>query len=180
MHRSVPLNVAILLSGALLVGCSLGGPLAPTEAPTLSSEEVLATAQSIAEATRNASSPTPSSVAATATATDVPPTETPTATATPESPVVIADYNANVRSGPGEAFDAIDYLLEGDRANAAGQFLNDESGTWYFVRRIETGRDGWIWAGAVTLSGNPNLIPFIDSPPTPTPGPSPTPTEEPD
>lgn len=180
MHRRGPFIAAILLSGAVLPGCAFGSVQEPTESPTLSSEDVLATAQAIAEATRSASTPTPSRVAATATPSEVPPTRTPTATGTPETPIIIADYNAHVRSGPAEAFDSIDYLLEGDRANAAGQFLNDESGSWYFVRRIEGGRDGWIWGGAVTLSGNVNLIPYIESPPTPTPGPSPTPTDEPD
>ncbi len=159
----------------LLAGCGLGAPLAPTAPPTLSSEQVMNTAEAIAAATRQASTPTPTQVLATPTSTEVPPTVTPSVTSTPSSPIVIADYNANVRSGPGEGFDQIDFLYEGDTADVEGRFENDDFGVWYFITRQGQGLPGWIWSGAVTLEGNPNGIPVLESPPTPTPGPSPTP-----
>ncbi|MGA9534159.1 MAG: SH3 domain-containing protein, partial [Anaerolineales bacterium] len=112
----------------------------------------------------------------TATPTPIPETPTPTTSPTPESALLIADYNANVRSGPGDVFGGIDFLLQGDQANVEGRYLNDQSGTWYYITRVDQGLPGWIWGGAVTVAGNEATIPFLDSPPTPTPGPSPTPT----
>lgn len=169
--------LSLFLVALLLVGCNFGAPAGPTEAPTLSSDDVLRTAEAIAQATRNAATATSTRAPATPTATVVAETATPEPTATPSSPVLTADYNANVRSGPDEVFDAIDFLLQGDQAEVVGRYLNEENGTWYYIRRIDEGRDGWIWAGAVTFFGNENVIPELESPPTPTPGPSPTPTE---
>jgi hypothetical protein len=167
-----------LILGFLLSGCNFGALAGPTATPTLSSDDVLKTAEAMAEATRSAVSPTPTRPAVTATPTPVPATATPAPTATPDVPLVTADYNANVRSGPDEVFGAIDFLLEGDNAEAVGRYLNEDTGYWYFIRRLgELGRDGWIWGGAVTLAGDENVLPLLESPPTPTPGPSPTPTD---
>lgn len=161
----------------VLAACSFGGPAGPTATATLTSQDVLATAQAIAEGTRQASTPTPTRPAATATPTPVQATPTPSVTPTPSSPLVTADYNANVRSGPGEGFEVIDFLLQGESANAEGQYPTEDSGTWFFITRIgDQGRSGWIWGGAVTVAGDPNLIPILESPPTPTDGPSPTPS----
>lgn len=162
----------------LLTSCNIGAPPEQDIPPTLSSEDVMRTAEAIAQATRQAATATPTAPPATPTPTEIPATQTPTQTATPSSAIVIADYNANVRSGPAEAFEQIDFLLEGDAANAAGRFIHDESGVWYYITRQGQGLPGWIWSGAVTLSGNPDSIPFLESPPTPTPGPSLTPEAE--
>ncbi len=178
MRRPITISSLILIAGLMLAGCNFGARGGPSPTATITSEDIMETAQAIAEATRQGITPTGTQVAATATPSAEPVTQVPTVTPTPSSPIVIADYNANVRTGPGEEFPAIDFLLEGDQANAVGQFLNDDTGTWYFLRRIGQGLDGWIWGGAVTVAGDPNLIPFIESPPTPTPGPSPTPTED--
>lgn len=174
---TAPRSLALLaaLVSLALAGCGSGAPSAPTDPPTLSSDDVMSTAEAIAEATRQASTPTPTRQLATPTPTDVPTTATPSATSTASSPVVIADYNANVRSGPGEEFDPIDFLYEGDPADVQGRFMEDEIGVWYFITRQDQGIPGWIWSGAVTLQGDPNVIPILESPPTPTPGPSPTP-----
>lgn len=166
----------ILMTGTalLMTGCNFGAPAGPTETPTLSSDDVMRTAEAMAEATRQASSPTPTINPATLTPTQSPTTATPTVTSTPSTPVVIADYNANVRSGPGEVFGVVDFLLQGDQASAEGRFIHDDTGVWYYVTREGQGLPGWIWGGAVTVAGNPDTIPFLQSPPTPTPGPSPT------
>jgi uncharacterized protein YgiM (DUF1202 family) len=173
-YVAIPL---LMTTAVALVGCNVGGSPGPTETATLTSQNVMETAQAIAEATRQAITPTETRAPVTATPTPIPETPTPTASATPESALLIADYNANVRSGPGEEFDAIDYLLQGDQANVVGRFLNDQSGTWYYITRVDQGLPGWIWGGAVSVAGNESTIPFLDSPPTPTPGPSPTPTK---
>lgn len=166
----------LMLVALTLVGCNFGASSEPTGTPTLTSQNVMETAQAIAEATRQAVTPTETRAPVTPTPSPVPETATPTASPTPGSAVVTADYNANVRSGPGEEFDGIDFLLQGDQADVEGRFINDQSGTWYYITREEQGLPGWIWGGAVTIAGNESAVPFLESPPTPTPGPSPTPT----
>lgn len=172
-----PFRIALLLfigAALLLSGCNIGAPAGPTVTSTLSGEDVMRTAEAIAEATRQASSPTPTINPVTLTPTAVPATATPTVTPTPAAPIVVADYNANVRSGPGEVFEVVDFLLQGDQANAEGRFIHEETGEWFYITREGQGLPGWIWGGAVTVAGNPDAIPFLESPPTPTPGPSPT------
>jgi hypothetical protein len=167
----------ILLALAFSTGCNFGAQEAATATAEMSSDDVLRTAEAIAEATRNAATATHTRQPTTPTATFVQETPTPEASATPSSPILAADYNANVRSGPDEVFGAIDFLLQGDQAEVVGRYINEENGTWWYIQRIGDGRDGWIWGGAVTFFGNENVIPVLESPPTPTPGPSPTPTE---
>lgn len=173
------LKLMILLAGSLLAaGCNLGGPAGPTATPTLSSEDVLQTAEAMAEMTRQAASPTPSPTPVTPTATEILETATPENTPTPSDARITANYNANVRSGPDEAFPGIDFLLQGDHAQPVGRYENPANGTWWYITR-EEGFDGWIWGGAVTFSGNEASVPLRESPPTPTPGPSATPTPTP-
>jgi uncharacterized protein YraI len=166
--------VALLALG--LIAC--GRSQETTGTPTISSDDVLKTAEAIAEATRNAATPTPSQTPLTPTATEILETATPEATTTPLSPVVVADYNANVRTGPDEIFPAIDVLLQGAQANVVGRYQNEVNGTWWSIRRIGGGLDGWVWGGAVTLSGDANLVPFLESPPTPEVEPTDKPTKE--
>lgn len=145
------------------------------ETPTASSEQVLQTAQAIAQATLDAVTPSPTLVPATDT--PGPPTETftPEATGTPSIPTAVADYNANIRSGPGEEYDIIDFILAGEAGEIVGRWDDTPIGTWYFIRRFgETGRDGWVWGGAVTLSGNEAGVPAMTPPPTPSGTPEPT------
>lgn len=172
-------KISLSLAGGLLAaGCSLGGVGGPTATPTLSSDDVLQTAEAMAELTRQAASPTPSPSPVTPTATEVLETATPESTATPSSARVTANYNANVRTGPDEVFEVIDFLLQGDQAQPIGRYENEATGTWWYITR-EEGLDGWVWGGAVTFSGNEATVPFRDSPPTPTPGPGPTETPTP-
>jgi hypothetical protein len=177
MSRLAKAIPPLLLTCLGLMGCNFGAPAEPTPTATLTSQDVMGTAQAIADATRQATTPTPTRAPVTATPTVVPETATPTPTSTPSSAMLTADYNANVRSGPGEEFGPIDFLLEGEQASVDGRFINDESGTWYYITRIDQGLPGWIWGGAVTVGGDQSTIPFLESPPTPTPGPSPTPTK---
>lgn len=148
-----------------------------TGTPTISSDDVLKTAEAIAAATRNAATATPSQTPITPTATEILETVTPAATATPLSPIVVADYNANVRSGPDEAFPAIDVFLQGDEADVLGRYQNSGNGTWWSIHRVAGGLDGWVWGGAVTLSGDANLVQFLESPPTPEIEPTEKPTK---
>ncbi len=167
MRRSASAAIAVLLLSA----CSLPG--APASTPTLTSDEALQTAQAIADATRRAASPTPSPTPPTPSPTPTLATETPTATSTPSMAIVTANYNAYVRSGPDVSFNWVDFLLQGQSAQVVGRSENAASGTWWYIRRLGEGKDGWVWSGAVTLSGDPSGVPLMVSPPTVTPSPAP-------
>ena len=189
MHRIA--RLASLWSG--IVALAALGACSPssqeTETPTASSDQVLQTAQAIAQATLDAITPSP--LPPTVTNTPGPPTETstPEATATPSIPTAVADYNANIRGGPGEEYDVIDFILAGEAGEIIGRWDDTPIGTWFYIRRFgEAGRDGWVWSGAVTLSGNDAGVPFMTPAPTatateeptnPPPPPSETPTPDP-
>ncbi|MBN2555160.1 MAG: SH3 domain-containing protein [Anaerolineales bacterium] len=133
------------------------------------SEAVIATAQAKAELTREATrqTPPPTPVTPSPTVPLITDTPFPSLTPTPSVPIVIADYNAYVRTGPDESFESIDFFLQGQTAEVIGRYENETTGTWWSVRRIEAGRDGWVWSGAVTFAGDENVVPFIDPPPFP-------------
>jgi hypothetical protein len=148
----------ILLGVSLLSGCS-GQSSESMEAIT--AEEVIRTAEAIAAVTLSAATETSTRSPATPTDTPAPSTDTPEPSATPDVPIAVPNYNANVRSGPGEAFEVIDFFLEGQQAQITGQYLDEQGMTWLFLSRIEEGRDGWIFFGAVTIYGNIDAVPFL-------------------
>lgn len=163
-----------MLLAVLLAGCNLPGRQPAT--PTLSSDQVLQTAQAIAQATLAAATPTPTQLPPSPT--PAPPTDTPTPqpTATPSSPIVTANYNANIRRGPGEGYEGIDFLLDGAQAAVLGRYDNSPIGTWWYIRPIGRGLEGWVWSGAVSLSGSDFGVPVLTPAPTSTPVPGPTST----
>jgi uncharacterized protein YgiM (DUF1202 family) len=173
------LPFAALLLG-LLAGCNFPGSEQIT--PTASGDQVVQTAQAIAQATLAAPTLTPTQVPPTPS--PAPPTNTPppAATLTPASPVVTANYNANIRRGPGEDYEVLDFLLGGAQADVFGRYDNSPIGTWWYVRPIGSGITGWVWSGAMALSGSdfgvPVLTPVPTSAPThePTSAPTKTPT----
>jgi hypothetical protein len=163
----------LILAALGLGGCGVfGGGQSPTSTP--SSADVLQTAQAIAQATRQASSPTPSRTPITPSATLPAETDTPAPTSTPSAPLVKANYNAYIRTGPDEAFDYVDFLLEGKTAQVLGQYQNLSNGVWWYIHPDEGGLEGWVWGGAVTFSGNAGAVPARESPPTPTKAPTAT------
>jgi hypothetical protein len=172
-----------MLAAFSLAACNL--PARHPATATLSSDQVLRTAQAIAEATRRAPMATATPTPQAPSPTRVLETPAPEATGTPTSPRITANYNARVRLGPGEEYEEIDVLLEGQAADVLGRYDNLGTGTWWLVRRIGPGLDGWVWGGAVTLSGDPSQVPYLEPPPTSTPTPkptkppTPTPTAEP-
>jgi uncharacterized protein YgiM (DUF1202 family) len=161
--------VSFILAGLCLglVGC--GGATAAS--PTPSAEDVIRTAEAMAEATRSAATPTPSPAPIPPTPTAPLVTDTPVPSPTSSVPIVMADYNANVRSGPDESYSVIDVFLQGQTAEVVATNNNLSSGpsggTWYLLRRIGGGLDGWVFFGAVTLSGDLSGVPYQDVP-TPT------------
>jgi len=158
----------LLFFSFLISSCS--SEQGPTEQPTRSSEDVLRTAEAIAEKTRNAATNTPQPIPTEVTPSPivVEVTPTPTQTATPASPKVRADYNANVRSGPDELYPVIDFFLAGEEADVIGLNIHATMGTWWYIRRIGQGLNGWVWGGAVTFSGDATGIPYLEALPTPT------------
>jgi hypothetical protein len=157
----------LILACFVLYGCSPGQEVSST--PTRASEDILGTALADAEATRQATMQTlpPSPIPPSPTA--VLETATPEPTATPNLLLAIADMNARVRSGPDEVYEILDFLLAGDSAEVVGRYENSgyTPPTWWFIRRIDTGKDGWVWSAVVTLSGDASGVPILEPPPPP-------------
>lgn len=148
-----------LLAGVVLISSACAGAASPGE--QITGEEVVRTAEAIAAATLNAATSTPTKAPATATETPVPVTDTPAPTDTPEIPKAVANYNANVRSGPGEEYDVVDFFLAGQEAWITGQYLDEESMSWLYLERIDEGINGWVFFGAATIYGNIDAVPFL-------------------
>lgn len=131
------------------------------------SGEVLSTAQAKAEATRQATfqTPPPTPIPPSPTMPLITDTPAPSVTPTPSQPIAIADYNAYVREGPDEAYANVDFFLEGQSAIIVGRFENETNGTWWYIERIDEGKNGWVWDGAVTTSGDVNAVPLLEAPP---------------
>jgi hypothetical protein len=91
----------------------------------------------------------------------VTPTAAVTATPAVSGPVVTAVYPVSVRVGPGEGYAQVDLFLTQQMARVVGRFDDTPIGTWYLLQRIDVGKDGWVWSGAVTLDGDPALIPLM-------------------
>ena len=167
MQAGIRTVALILLTGILICGCNPSQDSLMT--PTRSGESIISTARAYAELTRQATMQTPPPVTISPSPTVIPETSTPEPTETPSIPIVTADYNAYVRSGPDEIYPNIDFLFAGQTAEVIGRFENSTTGTWWYIRRIGEGKDGWIWSGAVTLSGNAFGVLVLEAPPTPTP-----------
>jgi uncharacterized protein YgiM (DUF1202 family) len=147
-------NIGLILLSGVLWGCASEGGL--EGAPTRTSGEVFETAQARAELTRAATfqTPPPTPVTPSPTAPLVTLTPTLTLTPTPSEPIVTAEYNAYVRTGPDESYENVDFLLEGQSGVVVARYENEVNGTWYLIERIDQGKNGWIWSGAVTLAGD--------------------------
>ena len=166
--RSWKLLCLVIVASLVIANCS--SEQDPSKQPTRSSEDVLRTAEAIAEKTRQASTNTPVPVPteSTPSPTVVEETATPLPTETPASPIVRPNYNANVRSGPDEIYPVIDFFLEGQEADVIGLNIHPVLGTWWYIKRIGPGLNGWVWGGAVTLFGDASNVPYFEAPPTPT------------
>ena len=169
-----PVNLVVMLRrlnfGSLLIALVLlvGACGAATDvSSTRSSESVIATAYANAELTKQATfqTPPPTPVTPSPTLPLESPTPAMTVTPTPGQPVVTADYNAYVRPGPDESYGSLDFFLEGQRAFVVGRYESEVNGTWWYIRRIDEGKDGWVWSGAVTLTGDASGIPILEPPP---------------
>jgi hypothetical protein len=163
MPRYLLYFMAILIP-VFMVAC---GPSELVPEDTRSSQSVLETAQAKAEATRVATfqTPPPTPITPSPTAPLITDTPVPSTTPTPSQALVVADYNAYMRSGPDEEYENIDFLLQGQSGVILGMYENETNGTWWYIDRTEEGKDGWIWSGAVTVSGDLVGIPMLEAPP---------------
>lgn len=139
------------------LACNLPGGQPPTETPAgLSPEQLSGTATALALSPQ------------TATFTAIPGiTETVTVPPTACTPTVVANVNANVRSGPGTVYPQVGALLLGQSATVAGK--NAEGSWWYIVFPAASGGHGWIAGSTVTSSCIPSSVAVIAAPPTPLP-----------
>ncbi len=154
-NRNVLLSVLFISLAAL--ACNLPGGASPTEPSATNDTET--------------PSPTFTGIA--------PVSETPSPTAESVeacTPTVTTNTNANVRSGPGQAYNVIGNIPQGGTATVEGKNFD---GTWWYVE-FAGGEGGHAWiAGSVTVATCiPDTLPSITAPPTPT-VPTPTPTNTP-
>jgi uncharacterized protein YraI len=141
----------VLLALTIVAGC---GP-APTPEPTV---------------TPTPTSPLPPTDTPMPTDTPVPtPVPSPTPTSEPEA--VVAVDLLNLRAGPGTNYDILTMMEEGTKSTVVGR---TEANDWLKVV-IADGREGWVFAEMVTVSGDLGAIAVAQAPPTPMPLPSPTP-----
>ena len=96
-----------------------------------------------------------------ATSTPLTPTE-PASTATPESALVTANVNANVRGGPGTNYNVVGVLRVGESAPVTGR--NSDSSWWQINYQ---GGASWIANSVVTASSTAHDAPVVSAPPPP-------------
>lgn len=110
-----------------------------------------------------ASSEAPPPPATTPTITQTP---TETRTPTPSIPLVSVTVNTNCRFGPGQAYEYLGALLEGETAEIHG--VNPEGNFWYIENPDRPGSYCWITAAYAQVSGDTSQVPELTPPPTPT------------
>lgn len=167
MYTKNPVTVFILFSLLMLTACNLQVGQGPVTPPL--NVDVVGTAVELtasAKLTEIAGSAVP--IIAT--------TTMPTFTSTPDSvsipvsgpcgPTVTATVNANVRSGPGTAYDTVGSLMLGQTATIAGR--NDANTWWYIDYPGISGGHAWIAGSVVTASCVPDAIQIVAAPPLPT------------
>jgi RNA polymerase sigma-70 factor (ECF subfamily) len=129
------------------------------EEKTKSSPELSSTDEGTARSTLDESS-----------ASDDTPTPTPTLTimptSTPCTASVTANVNATCRFGPGQIWNAMGYLLQGETSPIDGR---NATSTWWWILNPDAQGHCWIWDGTVTIVCYQEDIPIIEPPPTPEP-----------
>ena len=86
-------------------------------------------------------------------------------------PRVTTLVDLNVRSGPGVAYQVVDFLLEGSRADIIGK---NEEGNWWRINCPPTSDapECWVSAGTqFTIASNVADVAVVEAPPLPTPVP---------
>jgi len=156
---------AALLLWILIVTCNLP---AQTAQPTIPSSDDIANTAAARALTAQASAIVP--------VTGATPTASPTVvpTSTQCTAIVTANTDANVRGGPGTAYDVVGYIPMGGTATVAGR--NDANTWWYIKFAGGNGGYAWIAGSVVTSACIPPVVQVVAAPPLPT-IPPPTATE---
>lgn len=155
--------ISVLVLFSLLAACNM--PVAqppaiqPSGSTSVSSDvDVIGTAvelTSAARLTQVAGSITPTFTSA--------PALTPVPTQC--NPLVTSTTNANVRSGPGTAYDIVGALALGQTAVIAGR---NDTATWWYIHYPSAGSYAWIAGSVVTASCVPAVVQVVAAPPLPT------------
>lgn len=160
--------ISILVLFSLLTACQLTVAPPPTQPSNVDAVGTAVELTTVAKLTEIAGSAIP----VTATFTAVPtPTSTPdSAVSVPVSgpcgPTVTATVNANVRSGPGTAYDTVGSLMLGQTATIVGR--NDAYTWWYIAYPGVSGGHAWIAGSVVTSACVPSVVQVVAAPPLPT------------
>jgi uncharacterized protein YraI len=144
----------------LVMACNLPIAAPQSAEPTLSAQDLAATAISIALTAQAGDTAVVTPPEPTLVPTGLPPTLLPTVTLCVA--MITANMDVNVRNGPGTAYDAVGYIPTGGTTFVAGQ--NDARTWWYIEFPSGSGRYAWV-AGSVTIS--PTLQ-IVAAPPLPT------------
>lgn len=91
--------------------------------------------------------------------------------ANPAPQAVVSTSGANIRRGPGVVYPIMDTIRTGDSVVIIGR---NNAGDWWRVCCVE-GEPGWLFAQAVTTTGDVSLAPLSPAPPTPSPSATPAP-----
>jgi hypothetical protein len=164
-----------LICFLLLASCNL-----PTaKEPAAPGVDVVATSVELTTAAKLTEIARSSAAAATATTAPVGvPTETPnptpsfTPSPTPCEGLVTATTVANIRTGPGTAYDVVGSLPLGGTAKVAGR--NDANTWWYIEFSGGIGGHAWIAGSVTTASCLPSVVQVVAAPPLPTAPPTAT------
>jgi uncharacterized protein YraI len=93
-------------------------------------------------------------------------TAAPAASATTCYPMASANVDANIRSGPGTAYDIVGFLPIGGTAAVAGR--NDANTWWYIEFAGGPGGHAWIAASVTTTACLPSVVQVVAAPALPT------------
>lgn len=93
------------------------------------------------------------------------PTLPPTATHTPGTSMVSVSVDTNCRSGAGQSFEQLGFLLVGEEIEIVAR---DPGSQFWYVKNPDQGGFCWLWGYYATTTGNVEALPVFTPPPTPT------------
>jgi uncharacterized protein YraI len=158
MLRFAPLLAAFTLLAACITPAPANTPDSLAELPTVAVNVATVTPP---PATSTAT-PEPPTATTEPTNTAAAPANATAATSQGQASTLTVLQDANLRSGPGTAYDVVGSLNAGSTAEVVGR---DASGSWLAVN--VAGKQGWIARALVTYAGEASALPILAAPPTP-------------
>jgi hypothetical protein len=166
------LIIVVILLAASALACGFPGAMSEVaqDSDAVVATRVAATMAvgGMAEVPEGAALPPASSEATPPPATTPTITQTPTDTLTPTPavPMVSVTVNTNCRFGPGQLYEYLGALLEGETAEIHGR--DPEGNFWYIENPDQPGSYCWITAAYAQVTGDTSQVPELTPPPTPT------------